>query len=262
MEQIFPSASIEKPPEQSIRELIDGDPDAIFVFGGSLRWNEKIGQYESGSFQNIDENSGTTTGGKDRVLAAVELHRVFSNANIVPMSRPRNAEQPTYASVMKGELISRGVPEESITERDLSVDTITELREAIRLSEEKQWKSLCIVSSTWHIPRIRALLNHIENFVTDPEELIRVQSFVEQVRSGSLEVQYISSEDVLTIKSSHYKKLFEELKNDEGYQKRLALEAKAVAQIDAGSYGPYTLTKKIFSTPGDTRVFQSKGREK
>ncbi len=245
MEQM-PKPNIERVP--GARELIEGEPDAIFILTGALKYNDKKGRYETGSFQDKDENSGLATGGKDRVLAAAKIHRAFPESTVVPMSRPRDPNLPTYASVMRGELERKGVTPEDIVEEDESVDTISEFKQAARFRKEHGWNRLVFVSSDWHLPRSRALFNHIENFADTPEETELLTEFADAVRAGQIQVQFIGAGEVLVTSSPHYRKLFEKIAEDPGIKKRLELEEKALDQIKAGSYGKYALTKKIAST--------------
>lgn len=244
----LPQPIIEKTP--GIKEIFEHEPDAVFVLTGAMKdnagKNQKLQRYESGSFSDVDENSGLATGGKDRMLAAIEVQRVYPETTIVPMSRTRSSELPTYASVMRTELERRGVKSESIIEESESVDTITSFKQAARFMEEHGWKKAAFLSSAWHLPRSQALFNHIENFADTEEEKTLLTRFADQIRSGELEVQFVSSDDILSAVSSRYQQLFEAVQKDPGVQARVALEKKALAQIQNGNYGKYTLAKKLY----------------
>lgn len=243
MEQL-PRPSIEKIPK--VTELLEGEPEAVFILTGAMKYSEQKGRYESGSFSDKDENSGLATGGKDRMLAAVELHHLYPKSTVVPMSRTRNSDLPTYAEVMQGELEWKGVPAEAILQESDSVDTITEFKQAARFIEEHGWQNVVFVSSDYHIPRVKALLNCIENFADTSDETELLKRFADGVRSGDLVVQYIGSGQVLGPVSSHYRNLFQKVSLDEGIQRRVALEEQALKQITEGTYGSYLLTKHIF----------------
>ena len=242
---------VEKVP--TVKELLDGEPDVVFILTGAMkdnraegRENPKIQRFESGSFSDVDQNSKLATGGKDRMLAAAELHHLYPETSIVTMSRTRNPELPTYAEVMKGELERKGVPSEVIIEESESVDTITSIKQAARFIEEHDWKNIVFLSSDWHLPRVKALLNHVENFADTPEETVLLTRFTDRIKSGELSIQFIGSGQVLGPVSHHYQRLFENVAVDEGIQKRVALENKAIEQIRGGTYGKYSMTKKIF----------------
>lgn len=251
MEQ-FPRPDIEKYPR--IQELIEGKPDAVFILTGAMKDNRAPGEenlktqrYESGSFSDVDQNSGLATGGKDRMLAAAELQRTYSETTIVPMSRTRSMELPTYAAVMRTELERRGVPSESILEESDSVDTITSFKQAARFIEEHGWKQVVFLSSGWHLPRSQALFNHIENFADTEDEEGLLTRFADKIRSGELKVQFVSSDAILSAVSEHYRSLFKKVNQDPGILSRVALENKALDQIRSGNYGKYMLEKKIDS---------------
>lgn len=231
----------------NIRELVRGEPDVVFILTGALKYNEQKGRYETGSFQDKDENSGLATGGKDRVLAAAAIHGAFPDTAVVPMSRTRDPNLPTYASVMRGELERKGVPTEDIIEENESVDTITEFKQSARFVKEHGWKKLVFISSDWHLPRAEALFNHIENFADTPEEERSLTEFVDKIRTGEIDIQFIGAGKILSSTDRRYQSLFEKLNADEGMKQRAALEESALAQIKNGTYGKYALTKKIFS---------------
>jgi hypothetical protein len=246
-----PQPRVERQPR--ITELFEGDPEAVFILTGAMKDNRTPGKenlksqrFESGSFSDVDQNSGLATGGKDRMLAAVEVQRAYPETTIVPMSRTRSPELPTYASVMRMEMERRGVPSEAVVEESESVDTITSFKQAARFVQEHNWKKVAFLSSAWHLPRSQALFNHIENFADTEEEVTLLNQFADQIRSGALEVQFVSSDDILSSVSDKYRRLFEKVKVDPGIQARVALEAKALGQIQSGTYGKYTLTKKLY----------------
>ncbi len=252
----LPPQSVERQP--GVRELLDREPEVVFILTGAMKDNRAPGKenlksqrYESGSFSDVDQNSGLATGGKDRMLAAVELERAYPGTTIVPMSRTRTPELPTYAAVMRTELERRGVPSEAVVEESESVDTITSYKQAARLIEDYGWKQVVFLSSAWHLPRSQALFNHIENFADTEEEMVLLTRFADQIRSGDLLVQFVSSDDILSATSSHYRQLFERVKTDPGIQKRVELEKRALDQIKSGSYGKYTLTKTLSPEKGD-----------
>lgn len=238
---------IERQPR--IQEIIKGEPEAVFILTGAMKdnagKNPKEHQFESGSFSDVDQNSGLATGGKDRMLAAVEIQRVFPKITVVPMSRTRSSDLPTYASVMRSEMEKRGVRSDVILEESDSVDTITSFKHAARLIKEHGWKRIVFVSSEWHLPRSRALLEHIENFSDTEDEAELLSDFANQILQRNIHVQFVSSDAVLSAVSGHYRKLFDKVKMDPGIQSRVVLEEKALRQIQSGSYGKYTLSKKF-----------------
>ncbi len=237
---------------EAIRSLFEVEPQLFFILAGSMKYSELKGRHESGSFSTVDQNSKKATGtalpaaGKDRVLAALELHDAFPNVDLITTSRTRNQDVPTYAAVMKGELLQKGVPDERIILEEESVSTITEYKEAVKLWNEKQWTNIVFVSSNFHLPRARALLNHLEDFADNEEELASLTKFANSIRKGILTIQFLGSAEILSIRDERYKKLFAEVDASEGMQRRIEFEQKGVEQIASGTYDKRNLSKRIW----------------
>lgn len=231
---------------------MEGEPDTFFILVGAMKYNDMKGRYENGAFGDADENSKLSTGtslatsGKDRMLAAAEMHKVFPEAFIVPMSKTRDESKPTYAAVTKEELLRKGVDEDVILLEEESVSTITEYKEGIKMTLENGWKNIVFITSDWHLPRVKVLFNHIENFADTEEEKEMMTTFVQQVREGKIRPQFLGSTRVLEVRSNHYKRLFEALEDFPGIQERIRVEARAVDQIRAGNYANREVPKKIY----------------
>jgi len=236
-----------------LRDLVEGVPDAFFILVGAMKFNENKNRYESGSFVDSDENSlrstglSLSTGGKDRVFAASEMHQAFPDATIVPMSRTRDESKPTYATVAKNELLQKGVAAEKILLEENSVSTITSYLEAAKLWSENKWQNIVFITSDWHLDRAQALLNHIENFTESDEEKAPLTEFVTALQQESLQIQFLSSTNILSIKSDKYATLFEQLRHDEGMQRRVEVENEALDQIRSGTYAGRSIPKKIWN---------------
>ena len=216
-------------------------------------YNAAKDKYVTSSFGVGDENSaralGTAlpAGGRDRVLATVEMHRAYPEAYLVAMTKPRDENKPTYASLIKSELLEKGVDEKQILLEEVSVDTIAEYKESARFWKTHTWKNIVFVLAEWHVPRATALFNHIEDFSDSEGDTELLSEFAEAIRSGALRVQFLNTTNILSTRSRHYKRLFEEkLANDPGMQARVSAEKKAVEQIVGGTYGGKALTHKIW----------------
>ncbi len=279
MEKIPQPNHLEKEKE-TLKQLVVGFPDAFCILAGPSRFDKTRG-YVPSSFGIGDENSrlaiesghinlekldihltpeemehmrknGVPAGGNDRVIAVAKIHEVFPEAQIVTVTRPRNEDEPTYATIIEEELRRRGVKDDSIVstgEHAVAVDTITEYKEHARLWREHGWKNIVFVLSAWHEPRAEALLNHIEDFVDnspDGQNTALVE-FVEAIRNGELTVQFLNTSAVLSASSGKYKRFFEEkLAHDPGMRLREAIEKSAVEDITSGTYGGKTLKHKIW----------------
>lgn len=239
---------------EQLKSLVEGEPQALFILVGAMTYNNKKERYESGNFTAVDENSlrstgkALATGGKDRVYAAAELSTPFPEMKIVAMSKTRDSDKPTYAAVAKYELEQKGVDGENIILEEESVSTITEYKEAAKLwhAHRTEWNNLVFLSSNWHLPRCKALFNHIENFADSPEEAQLLTEFADAVRSGELKIQFIGSTDVLQIRSRHYKPLFDALEEYQPILDRIEQEQKALKQIADDTYDGRQLTKHIW----------------
>ena len=232
--------------------LVEGAPDAFFIFAGAMTYDETKDEYITASFDTYDENSVLSigvplpSGGRDRVLAACEMHDAFPEAYFVAMSKTRDGNKPTYASVIRKELLEKGVNNHRILLQDVSIDTVTELKETARLAMEREWNNVAIIVSKWQVPRAEALLNHIEDFADRDEQQI-LSSFAYGIKTRKLSVQFLDTTTVLSTTSDTYKRFFEEtLISDPGMQARIRAEAEGVRQIAEGTYGGRTLTRKIW----------------
>jgi hypothetical protein len=217
-----------------------------------MKFNDKKGIYESGSFEDVDENSklstGTSlaTGGKDRMLATAHLHTMFPKAIVVPMSRTRDISKPTYAEITKVELVRKGVDPKQILLEEISVSTITEFKEAAKMWQEKKYKNIVFVSSNWHLPRAKALFNHLENFAESGEEEQTIGEFVKAIQEKKLIVQFVGSTEILSHKSSKYEKFFVAVEKSEGMLLRNEAEEKGKREIAEGRYANKLIPKKIW----------------
>ncbi|MEY2665217.1 MAG: hypothetical protein RLZZ480_322 [Candidatus Parcubacteria bacterium] len=266
--------------KEALMGLVEGSPDAFCILAGPSRLHSERGHVAS-SFAIGDENSrlaiqegridfeklgvhltpeeiervkksGVPAGGNDRIIAAAKMHAAFPEATLATVTRPRNDDEPTYASLIEEGLLRRGVPEEQILsegEEAVAVDTITEFKEYIRLWKENGWTNIAFILSKWHVPRATALLNHLEDFSDSDSEEQRelLTEFIEAIRTGELTVQFLDTTSVLSAVSSKFERFFEEeLANDPGMRLREAMELAAVEQIEAGTYGNKQLTHKIW----------------
>lgn len=235
-----------------LKDLVQGTPDAFFIFAGAMKYDEAKGEYITASFDTHDENSvlaigvALPCGGRDRVLTAFEMQRVFPEAYFVAMSKTRDGNKPTYASVTRKELLEKGVEDHRILLQDVSVDTVTELKETARIVSERGWSNVVLIVSKWQVPRAEALLNHVEDFADKDEEML-CSSFVNSIKTGTLLVQFLDTTAVLSTISDTYRRFFEAtLATDPGMQARMRAEAEGVRQIAEGTYSGRTLTHKIW----------------
>jgi len=123
------------------------------------------GQYVSSDFSKSDCGP---IGSNTRLLAGYFLYKKNSKRVIIISGGrgecsgmlPKNI---TLASVLKRELLERGVPEGIIIEENGSNNTYQQLMALDRIARENKLKSALIVSSTHHLPRIEAMLNYVQD---------------------------------------------------------------------------------------------------
>lgn len=208
--------------EKNIEGAITKDPDAIFILSGGIVAKDegRTQQFKSPSYKEKDEN-GLITGGKARVIAAAEISKKFPEAKIITTSKDaRESGRPTHAEVMAEELQKLGIHPETIIKEEKSKDTLTELREMIKMIQQNNWKNVDVITNEYHISRVEAMLDVLLSETEKEKPLI----------------QLISAEKILETKSSHYKKLFDKVRQTDGYRLRIEREQKGVEDFKQGIY--------------------------
>jgi hypothetical protein len=190
-------------------------PDAIIVFSGGTVPYEEGGEtrWRTTTYDNVDAFG--TMGGRERVDAVALLAKKCPQAYIVATSKRMTGESTTLAEVYAAEIEALGVPRERIIQETVSTTAANQVREALRLAGEKGWQKLIFLSSEFQLPRIMA-------FYGETDSNIRVEA--------------ISSESVLIEHDPSFALRFEEIKQTDAYQTRLASEARGIAAIKAGTY--------------------------
>ncbi len=207
-------------------------PDAVFLSSGGIK-KTKDEKFKTLSYSDYDYH-GFVSGGKARVISGAELAKTFPELKIVTTSVVE-PDYPSHASVMAAELKERGIPEDQIILEEKSIDTITELVEAVKMAARENWKNIAFISNGYHLPRFRETFNRLESLMEkgeDPEFNEAFEKF--QKEKGS--VGFISAEHILESTSNHYKNLFEKVEKLEAYSKRLEAEKKGLEDLRSGRY--------------------------
>ena len=212
-------------------------PEAIFILSGGTEYNKSQG-YHSPSYTEVDF-TGLVSGGKYRVIAAAEIAKYFDKIKLVTTGKLVTHGQinkknfPSDARVMADELLSLGVQKNRIILEEDSTSTSGELLEMIKLAWHKGWKRVSVLSSGWHIPRIKLMYDQLEKIegACDRSEIKIIKAF-----KNKSEVRFISAEEVIENKSDYYKKLVGKFLKSDDLKKRLALEQKGICDILAGKY--------------------------
>lgn len=231
--------------KEQYEKLLERKPDAVVVLGTIIKETRHGGlSFQSGSFADKDKNGEAIVGGRERVMAAAELSAYFPESKIVTASSPRNIENPavrdlnmqSLASVMREELIILGVPKEKIILEEESLDTINGLKNSIALCSKYNWKNLVIVTSHYHVPRVQAMINKIEQFSYPKKDSPEFEKSLKLLKNGVLNVRIISAKEVLLIKDPRWSRYFEKVESLPEYQKRVRLENQGIENILKGNY--------------------------
>ncbi|MDD4892783.1 MAG: ElyC/SanA/YdcF family protein [Candidatus Rickettsiella isopodorum] len=243
-------SSIERSEPETKREkyeaLCGGQPDCLYVLGQGIVENPKSEKLslKSASYTQIDYD-GYMLGGKPRVIAAAELAGVFPEAKIVTNSIGSKIDEQTgerttlsLASVMSQELQKMGVDPNKITHQEISYSVFTELIELIKLVVKNGWKNVAILTNEYQIPRIEAMLEHMEA-LHDPNgesEKAEFKQALAEYRKMDVAIKCVAAEEVLPLRSDHYRTLIDQVRQSEAWQARIARENEGAEQIRKGEY--------------------------
>lgn len=218
-----------------IKRIMGGEPDAIFVLAGGIR-KDKDGKYRSLTYEESD-TSGKITGSIYRIFATAEISHYFPNTFIVTTSKyagvkPQEDNTPTIAKVMHDELTSLGVKKEKIILEEESTSTFTELFEMAKLTSQKHWKRIGVVTNGYHVPRIEKMYELIDKFSPDDALL---ESSIEYLKSR-VKVTIISSEEILRTVNNDFKNLEKKVMTMAAYLDRVRLEEKGIRDLKEQKY--------------------------
>lgn len=194
--------------------------DALVILGGGLKNDH--GKWRT---TNLDEGDFFgVTGGRLRVIAGQLLfNKRLSDLIVASGGRDQYknlVDAPTVSEVIKTELMELGVPADRIIEDKKSGDTHQQLKFVKLLINSRQMKKIALVSSEWHLPRIKALIDYSPHLVelTDRIKLIAAEKVI--IKYDKLNWQ----DEIAQARKS------EELK------KRIALEQRGARDIREGRY--------------------------
>jgi hypothetical protein len=227
-------------------------PDVIVPLAGAIKPLKKEVKYSSPndepalawsnlSFEDFGDQ-GLVTGGKARMLAAVEAAKLFPETTIVANSYNRfNADEPTMAAVSRQELLRRGVPDSQIMLEEESFSTFTELTELMKLAVQNNWTKVSIITSDYHIPRTAEMMNQLTSLdkIAPAEHIQEADEAMEALstfnkRGGR--VAFIAAEDILRLVSHRYGEYLDNVKQTSSYNDTLESEARGLAHLKSGNY--------------------------
>lgn len=209
-------------------------------------------------------------GGKARTLSAIELYDYFHMPILMEgvdkKAFAKISDEP-YDETWKDEkrlLMTHNVKENEILIGDASPTTITEIIRAIQVGAKNNWHDIVIITNRYHMPRVEKLYElltdkktaatkmkyifaglpdnykammklTVEGTSQDPKLIFADDSFFGA--AAKLKINFVPAEDVLSLKSPKYVALFKKAEATEFYKKRLAGEARGIAQLEGGTYG-------------------------
>ena len=162
-----------------------------------------------------------------RIVAGAELWRHDNDISIVVMGGLGKMEGLlpqglTLAGIMKEELLQLGVPTHNILEENRTSSTYEQIRTVGKMLKSGELLGgVSIMSNRYHLPRIRALIDHS-----------KLRDLFEGKR-----VELVGAEDVLLrYKKEEWGDFIEITERSEGMKKRKESETQGVADIKNGSY--------------------------
>lgn len=133
-------------------------------------------------------------------------------------------ESVTVASVIKGELMDLGVPEENIIEEKESENTFEQLKVVLKHISKGFFDSVIILSNEWHLDRVRAMIDY------GPID--------KEFRNISREkLKFISAEEVmLSNDPQKWEEIINKVRESSEMKDREEKEKRGVIQIKEGTY--------------------------
>lgn len=199
--------------------------DTVAVFGGGMIRDEH-GKWRTTRFEETGDNFGVM-GDYIRVLAAKEIYKKNQKVTIITIGSKGQfshiPDAPALAKLLKQELIAYGIPENAVIEEKNGGNTYQQIIAIAELIKNSSFKKCGLISNRYHLPRIRAMIEHNETLKKslNPDTII-----------------YLCAEDIL-IELDHqnnWKEMLEKVYESKAMKERIALEDKGVKEIVEGRY--------------------------
>ena len=188
---------------------------AIVILGGILK--KEKGEWRTG---NLEENEVD----KLRIIAANYLCQDDKNQFLIASGGNRwvkDNPDALLATVIKKELIERGVPVKRIIEENKSNNTYQQLQELKKIIIKQKLQQITIISNNYHLPRIKAMIRKngkLNKMLTKNQLIIQ------------------SAEEIIIKHESKQEKVIRAAYKGKDMQKRIALEKKGIKDIKQGKY--------------------------
>lgn len=196
---------------------------AVAILGGGLYKNNN-GTWRTTGFSEGDDFS--VDGSSIRVIAGYYLHKLDPSFLIITSGGKGQyiniSDAPTLSSVIKNELIKLGVPIKKIVEESKSNNTYQQLQELHKIIIKNNINELFIISNSYHLPRIIAMLDN--------------NVFSKKIISKNI-IKLLSAEEIaINHNPKKWKKEINEAYKSKSIKKRIELEEKGVEDIKNGVY--------------------------
>jgi len=195
---------------------------AIVVLAGGFSRGAD-GNWHSSPFGQLADVS--ISGSYVRIIATYLLWRQNQSAMIVTSGGRAEGDKVfppglSTSLIMKEELKELGIPETVILEKDQSGNTYQQLCAIASMAIEHRWLEVGIVSSRFHLPRVQAMVECLD-------ELEALKAIV----------KYVSAEDVvLAVEPDKWRKQIEDAYRSPEFAEIIVGEECGTAQVRAGTY--------------------------
>jgi len=196
-------------------KMIGFVPEVIIVLSaGTIK--DTNGKLRSTSVDEADAFG--TLFGEARVIATAELAKYFIDAKVITTSVGAHGELTT-AAVLREELIKLSISSERIILEEKSTNSLTQIRETLKIALENKWKNIVFVTNEYHLNRVRAMYEYLV------------------YKDEDIKVLFIGAESILPHRDPSFIKIIEEMKKTDAYQNRIKNEERGIKDIINGTYG-------------------------
>ena len=130
-------------------------------------------------------------------------------------------DAPAESEVAKAELIKRGLPQEHVFIENESKNTAQNIANVLEMARDHGWKKILVVSSDYHIPRIKVLY---EKYLDEHQEY------------RDFKVEFKSAEYILVEMNPKWQRYIDQAHNLEEMQKRIQNEQKGLKDLKKDTY--------------------------
>ncbi len=231
------------------KEKLPHQYDAVIVLGGGLR---KVGdRYYPTDYRDADEFG--MYGAGMRIVAALDLYLnsragrfVFATGKTEKGKSQYGSDIPTEAEVYKEKFLRMidglkrredykerfsGLDAPEIVLEDKSFNTMSNIKEILKMIEDNNWRNVAIVSSDYHIPRVKDLYERLSDKSEDSD----------------IKVDFLSAENIVKkAEPGKYDEVMRRAYESEVAQRRLKSETQGVEDLKKGTYasGEFQFEKK------------------